>query len=268
MLRDMLVEMPGVTTWPCDEINYIWRHGNVRFESDEFTPEMATPGVSKYISHKFDQLASTSGAGVVVEKTCANSLRVGFVDKVIPEAKYIFIVRDGYDVVSSALKRWNAQLELQYILKKARFVPVADLPYYASRYLLNRLYRLFSGSHRLAFWGPRLVGMQQLLEEYTLPEVCALQWKRCVESAEQAFAGMQQDRIIRVSYEQFVAEPVAEYERIARFVDKDVSEQVKTRLNNSVTAASVGRGRSSLSSEQMCSIEALIGDTLERYGYQ
>ena len=28
MLRDVLVKLPGVGTWPCDEINYIWRHGN------------------------------------------------------------------------------------------------------------------------------------------------------------------------------------------------------------------------------------------------
>ena len=32
---------------------------------------------------------------VLVEKTCANSLRVPFVEKIVPEAKYIFIVRDG-----------------------------------------------------------------------------------------------------------------------------------------------------------------------------
>ena len=29
MLRDVLTKLPGVATWPCDEINYIWRHGTV-----------------------------------------------------------------------------------------------------------------------------------------------------------------------------------------------------------------------------------------------
>ena len=28
LLRDLLTQLPGYGTWPCDEINYIWRHGN------------------------------------------------------------------------------------------------------------------------------------------------------------------------------------------------------------------------------------------------
>ena len=31
MLRDVLTSLDGVDTWPCDEINYIWRHGNIRW---------------------------------------------------------------------------------------------------------------------------------------------------------------------------------------------------------------------------------------------
>ena len=36
MLRDALTALPDCGTWPCDEINYVWRHGNVGFPSDEF----------------------------------------------------------------------------------------------------------------------------------------------------------------------------------------------------------------------------------------
>ena len=57
MLRDLLTELPGVGTWPCDEINYIWRHGNVQYPSDEFIPHMATPRIRKYIRKQFDRSA-------------------------------------------------------------------------------------------------------------------------------------------------------------------------------------------------------------------
>ncbi len=97
MLRDLLVELPGVGTWPCDEINYIWRHGNVHHPSDVFTAEMASNGVKKYIRGHFDRYAQSHNLNILVEKTCANSLRVGFVDEVIPDAKYVFIVRDGLE---------------------------------------------------------------------------------------------------------------------------------------------------------------------------
>ena len=48
MLRNILTNFDGVKTWPCDEINYILRHGNVRHPSDEFGVEHATPEVKQY----------------------------------------------------------------------------------------------------------------------------------------------------------------------------------------------------------------------------
>jgi len=268
MLRDMLVELQGVATWPCDEINYVWRHDNVRYPSDEFTPEMATPSVAAYIQRQFNKFAVQTHADVVVEKTCANSLRVGFVDQVIPDAKYIFIVRDGLDAVGSALERWQASLDIPYILKKAKYVPVTDLPYYATRYLLNHIYRLASREKRLAFWGPAMNNIEELLAKHTLTEVCALQWKACVDSSERDLAEMPSDRVIRVSYESFVKNPVTEFEKIADFVGKETPESVKEYLRKNVRPGSVGKGRKALGGKQITTLRPLISDTLERYGYE
>ena len=104
MLRDLLTSAPGVETWPCDEINYIWRHGNLTEPSDEFSPLMATENVNSFIRNKFDKLFRLKDCSYIVEKTCANSLRVGFVSKVFPDAKFIHLIRDGRDVVASAKK--------------------------------------------------------------------------------------------------------------------------------------------------------------------
>lgn len=268
MLRDMLIELQGVATWPCDEINYIWRHGNVRYPSDEFTPEMATPSIAGYIQRQFNKFATLSSADVVVEKTCANSLRVGFVDQVVPDAKYIFIVRDGLDAVGSALERWQASLDIPYILKKARYVPVTDLPYYATRYLLNHIYRLASREKRLAFWGPAMNNIDDLLTKHTLTEVCALQWRACVDNSERDLASMPSGRVIRVSYEAFVNDPVTEFEKIADFVGKETPESVKEYLRKNVRSGSVGKGRKALGEKQSRILRPLISDTLGRYGYE
>ena len=50
----------------------------------------------------------------------------------------MFIVRDGVDAAVSASQRWSAALDLPYLAKKTRYVPVSDLPYYASRYAVAR----------------------------------------------------------------------------------------------------------------------------------
>ena len=77
-------------------------------------------------------------------KTCSNSLRVNFVNEIFPEAKYIFLVRNGIDVVASMKKRWKTKFEPLFIFKKALYTPITDMPYYTIKYLYNRLYKIFS----------------------------------------------------------------------------------------------------------------------------
>lgn len=267
MLRDVLTSLEGIETWPCDEINYIWRHGNVGYPSDEIPAEMAVPKVKNYIRRQFNSIAKKNNADIVIEKTCANSLRVPFVDRVLPDAKYIFIYRDGVDATGSAKLRWTAKFDLEYVLEKVRFVPKWDLPYYALRYFWARIYRLFSKEKRLAFWGPALKGMGDILKKHTLEEVCALQWQRCVELSEKAFANMPEDKVIRVRYESFVQTPKDELKRILRFVDKDVVDESVEKAVSAVSARSLGKGRKLLGIEKVKQLEALVGDTLKRYGY-
>lgn len=267
MLRDVLTQLPRFGTWSCDEINYIWRHGNPREVTDEFSPELATEEIQSFIRIAFDKLAKKQALSYVVEKTCANSLRVAFVNQVLPNAKFIFIVRDGRDVVASAQKRWVASLDIPYILRKSRFVPSQDIPYYASQYLWNRVYRLLSREHRLAFWGPRFEGMTKALEQYSLPEVCALQWRRCVKIAEHDLSQIESTRIHQLRYEDFVANPSKELSRISTFLKVDISAQYSQKLIQGISTDSVGRWKKDLNQNTLKLIQPLIQDTLKHYGY-
>jgi hypothetical protein len=267
MLRDVLTSFDGVATWPCDEINYIWRHGNVRYPSDEIPAERATPAIQNYIRQRFSDIREKYSADVVIEKTCANSLRVPFIDAVLPEAKYIFIYRDGLDATGSAKERWTAKLDIPYILEKVRFVPKADLPYYGLRYFWARVYRFVSREKRLAFWGPALDDMQNILQNHTLNEVCALQWQRCVDRTEEAFSKMHADKVVRVRYEDFVREPVLQLTRILEFMDRDIEPDKIAKAVEGVSPRSLGKGRKALGEEEVANLEALVGETLKRYDY-
>ena len=267
MLRDVLTSMEGLGTWPCDEINYIWRHGNVTHETDELSPQMATDPVKRYIDRQFESLQTRYALQTVVEKTCANSLRVPFVDAVMPEARYLFIHRDGLDAVGSALQRWKARLDFGYLLAKARYVPISDLPYYGFRYLGNRVFRLLSREKRLAFWGPSFSGLKEALDQYSLEEVCALQWQRCVNLSESAFANMPADKVVRVGYESFVANPETELQRILAELDLSYDEAAVRAATAAVSDRSVGKGRDALDTKKRRQIEKLVGPTLARYGY-
>ena len=258
MLRDVLTSLPGVGTWPCDEINYIWRHRNSRCPLDEFQPHQATEPVRRFIRREFDRVAGREGLNVVVEKTCANSLRVGFVDQVVPDARYLFLGRDGVDVVASAMKCWTNPIDLGYIFRKARFVPWRDVPYYGARYLANRLYHLVSGKKRLASWGPRFEGMQQALADRSLAEVCALQWARSVQLASGALSGIAADRVLSLQYEQFVESPQEHARRIVDFLEIDADPAAIASSVANVSRRSVGKGRRQLDDETIDSIMPIL----------
>jgi hypothetical protein len=264
MLRDVLTRIPGFGTWPCDEINYIWRHGNARYISDEFPPGLARPKVMSYVQSRFEKIAKRFSLAFVVEKTCANSLRVGFVDRIVPDSKYIFIHRDGKDAVASAMKRWMAPLDIPYLLKKARYVPLPDVPYYASRYFVNRIRKLLSREKRLSSWGPRFDRMSEMVRSRSLLEVCALQWVRCMKNSLDQLALIDPSRIHRVSYEDFVAKPKRELERITRFLGVDLSETELDRVVLDITERSVGNWQRAFSEGDLKMLEPIIRDQMNR----
>lgn len=266
MLRDALCALSGFTTWPCDEINYLWRHGNVRTPHDELVPEQATPRIRRYLRRNFARCAPLGAH--VVEKTCANSLRVAFVARVLPEAKFVWIVRDARDVVPSAHRRWHARLDLGYVAAKARFIPPTDLPYYAARHLVRQIHRLRSLDGHVASWGPRLRDMDALMASRSLLEVCALQWRRCVELAARDLAALDPDRVHRVAYENFVAAPAAHLADIAEFAgcpspEADVRGAVRHVAPERATAP-----RTALTDEQREHLETLVAPTLTTHGYE
>ncbi|MFO6464833.1 sulfotransferase family protein [Jannaschia sp. KMU-145] len=225
-LRDMLTRLHGFGTWPCDEINAIWRHGNLHHPSDALPPERATVEIRSYIRGAFWAAWRRQGRpDVLVEKTCANTLRVPFVDAILPEARFVHILRDGCAVVPSAMKRWRGEFELPalgYYLRKLLYVPVADLPVYAARSLKNRRALRSGSAPRMAMWGPRPDGFRAD-PGVPLDVLCARQWGSCVVSASTALAKIAPDRRITITYERMVADPATVLAEIAQMLGRTPS---------------------------------------------
>jgi len=259
MLRDVLCSLPNYGTWPCDEINYIWRHGNKQCAVDEFSADLARPDVQRFVQCAFRACAARESCTHVVEKTCANTLRVEFVAATLPEnARFLHIVRDGQDVMASAGRRWKAELDIPYLLKKARFVPFFDLPYYAFRYLGARMHRLFDREGKVSFWGPRYIGMEKDLQSKSLMEVCALQWKRCVERSMEGLNTLDPDRVLHLRYEDFVENPVKQLERIASFLGEGWTHDLIREAVTGVSKGSVGKGRRKADAERQAIVERYV----------
>jgi hypothetical protein len=258
ILRDSICALEGFETWPCDEINYIWRHYNRDHNSDRFLADQATPKVKNYIQRQFQALEKKTNADYVVDKTCANSLKVPFIDAIFPSAKYIFLLRDGRDVASSAKQRWTAPFKFKYIWKKVQFVPISDISYYCLRYLMNRVKKLYHIEKRLAFWGPIYADMQKDLKNSSLIEVCGIQWRECVLTAYEDLKIIDPSRLHIMNYETFVKNPEAEMKKVIHFLNVKVSDNMIKNSIRKVSSKSINMYKKHLSEKELDELEPIV----------
>jgi hypothetical protein len=265
MLRDILTSRPGLVTWPCDEINGIWRHGSRDHPTDEIPVNRADRAQQEFIRGRFDRVRQRQHGEIVVEKTCANSLRVDYVAALLPTARYVLITRDGIDATASAMARWHAPLDLGYTARKARFVPASDLVRTAVRFGRDQMSRGSPPTGRAVTWGPRFAGIDEMVRTCTLDEVCATQWQRCVERSLAALDQLPAEQVFRMTYEQFVHQPAEGLLELLRFLRLPTNNPEPAVAH--VSAASVGAGRSALSPDELARVQHILSPTLERLSH-
>ena len=270
MLRDALTKMPQISTWDCDEINPVWRYGLPMASSDEFGPSALTKRAQGVIDGAFDRVAKNNpGTQFVVEKTCANSLRPGFVDAAVPDCVFVQIVRDGRDVTPSAAKRWRGELEVDprsYFLAKARNTPLMALPAYGWQFLTTRWRKLRGKSDQLGVWGPRYDGLEADMSR-PLDEICALQWAKCVDRTDEYLGQLPPERWLRLRYEDLVANPSEQIVRVFEFLGVPVGQGEVAHSVSDIRTSSGPRTPRPMEPSDATRLMPIMAATLERHGY-
>lgn len=186
-----------------EEPRLTWRYGNDR-KSDMLTTADARPDVSQYIRAEFTRFVEASGRKRLLEKTPSNSLRLGFVDRVLPDCLFVHIVRDPVESILSIRHYWQQHsrgLPSRKLLQRIREISIRQWPHYGRELVRRVLPARFSRFAGKPVWGPRIPGIQGLLEELSLLEVCALQWRMCIESARFFGQSLPSDRYLEMQLE-------------------------------------------------------------------
>jgi hypothetical protein len=264
LLRDLIGSHPAAQRVPYD-INFIWRLGNEACPHDEFISADATPQIAARLRSRLAAFAD--GAPLLVEKTVSNSLRIPFVQTIFPEAKYVFLFRDGRDAVESAYRQWTRPPDWKYLLRKAGSFPFLDAPGYAWKYFVGLLRQRGFGGRRTPTWGPRYEGIERDLASRDLIEVCALQWSRSVGKTLAALDRLDETRVMSIRYEDFVCRPQLHLTEIAAFLGLDPAPYRQPGIFGRVSTANIGKGWRQLTPAQRELSMNVIRNPLNRLGY-
>jgi hypothetical protein len=264
LVRDSLALDTHIAKVPYD-INYVWRFGNEDLDHDELDAASLTPAIVARIR---GHLAGFTGdRRFLVEKTVSNCLRVPFVAGVLPDARYVHLVRDGRDVAESVVRQWHAKPDWAAVARKARAFPLLRAPGYATRYAAATFRRATGRVNGQTIWGPRYAGMVADLAAEDLLTVCSRQWTRCVELAMEGLATVEPERVHTVRFEEFVCDPGTALKQLGSFLEIDFTPATIDQVVNTVSPAYIGKGRSLFAGVGQPQAIAALTPGLDALGY-
>ena len=145
----------------------------------------------------------------LVEKTPRNVFKIEFMNKLFPDALFIFIKRDGRSNISSLIEGWKKRAGG----KKPR-TPSLDRELNIQGYEgTNWRFALPPGWHDYA--------------DKTLEEVCAYQWLASNEHALKGFENIPNDRKLIISYEELTEKTPVLIQTICNFADIEYTKEMQ-----------------------------------------
>lgn len=256
LLAELLGEHPKSDK--LDEKRYLWMYGNYWASADERGPECATPKTRAYIEGYLRKRLNQCGAQYLIEKTPSNCFRIGFINALFPNAKYVHIVRDGREASFSSFRAFvgdhietgpsnerSVRSRLEYLLLRRRefmrrftesdLAPSGWIPYAVSK---SRDVAQTLFSDKPAVWGARYAGIQADRRAMPCLALAAKQWSMSVKRAQLDLTTLiPESHRLEVRYEDLTGQPVATLATIFDFMgvgyDHDLVNQIAAQVNRS-----------------------------------
>ena len=267
MLRSILGCHSSLSVVPYD-INYIWTMGNFGLGHDELQPADLSSETRQFIVDFIEKFNSVGPEGRVVEKTVSNTLRVPFVNSVFPEAQYVVIVRDGFDVAASSREQWSSRSSGNSILTKLKTFPLKHAWGYGVRYVKNLLGGLLPWNSAVRSWGPRFKGMDDYVNSHELIETCATQWVRCVEGTRMGLSNIAPGKVHAITYENLVRDPFGQTEGILAFLGLNMEPKVEDFCRNHVSGRNIGKWRDQIDQNDFDKIKDIVNPQMEKAKFE
>lgn len=238
--------------WP-GEAHEVWEadyHPALRgWGSNALDAADVEPSAARRIQREFFLVTGRSKR--LIDKTPRNAQRVPFIDELFPDARFVFLKRDGRDNINSLINAWRTPRYRTYALPEPHQIPGADPNWWK--------FVLYPG------WEEDRQG--------PLEVVCAKQWIHSNEGAMSGGSAIGSDRWSVIRYEDLVESPEDEIGRLMVFLGLPYEEPVRAKAAatrstpiNIVTPVEKGKWQRE-NPDLIRAVEPLIAPTMRKLGY-
>jgi hypothetical protein len=158
------------------------------------------------------------GQGWVLDKTCINVLRIPYLHALFPNAKFVYIQRDGRDNISSMMDGW----------RHGR----TDGDFHLSQFFGDFPEPVAINGGEFTDWAFFLAPDWQQYNHASLEEVCAFQWLSANRLALEAKRSIPPEQWIQLRYEDIFERPVEMFQEAFVRLDIPFGENMRTRCAN------------------------------------
>ncbi|WP_412063084.1 sulfotransferase family protein [Rubrivirga sp. IMCC45206] len=240
MLATTLAAHPDLAYWV--EPKYVWRYGRPLAPDDRRGADEARPRVRRYIRRAFARFTKRAGVPRFMEKTPSNCFRVPFVHAVLPDARFLHVVRDGRAVTRSAVKKWTTPPDPTAIRRRLTSfeIPLRDVPFYVGAGIRDSIGRQLMPEQAF-LWGPQFPGIREVRAEHGVEVACAVQWRESVLAARAGLAQIPAAQRYEVRFEDLVADPDGVLPGVLAFLGLGPGEPVLAHARQHFDAAAAHR---------------------------
>ena len=226
------------------------------------------------------RFANYSGARIILEQSPEESLKLPLIKAALPNARFIHLVRDGYDCIASIMREWEKRQQLVAKNNPLEFVgkvagTLSRQPYWHFRLLQLRFELSESGMFKpwrwknkskwqgKSGWGVRIPGWQDILADEGQLTLNARQWTEAVSSVRQELAETPSAQWKEIRYEDLVTNPEKELAGLVEWMNVKPAPVRADRIS----ANSIGRGRKKLTDLEVSHINPIIKPLMDELGY-
>jgi hypothetical protein len=241
------------------DINFIWRTGNEGLPHDQLSPYSYSDQSHRRIDKYLERYSK--GYSVLIEKTVSNTIRIPFLLRHYPHAKFIFLYRNGFDVCESVMRQWELPVDQRYLIDKLKHVPLRHVLSYGLKFVTRNIKR----DKNNFFWGVNYPGLKEHLSNASREEIVAYQWRYCVGKMLEDKMTIPRRNLMEIRYEEFVDDPKGIINKTMMFLGMEQkSRQIDYRR---IRKDNVGKSGTRLTSSQKKVIYPIIKDIMTNLKY-